>query len=102
APMNSFGLLAKRNAVKYFSDNLHRLRDCHSRAVEEEIAIRKCDVAVLHSSQFRPPRILFQYLLFPQTPLQTEPAGSHNQILRVSVTKLFGGNGCRVFAFSAK
>lgn len=64
-PMNAFGFFAERNAVKDFSNNLCRLRDGHARAVEEQIAVRKCDVAVLHSSQFLPPRVSLQYTSFP-------------------------------------
>jgi len=45
--MNSFGLIAERNAVKDFSDYLGCLRHSHSRAVEEEVPVRKRDVAVL-------------------------------------------------------
>src|SRR6516164_28107 len=100
--MNSFGLIAERNAVKDFSDNLRRLRDRHSRTIEEEITVRKCDVAVLHSSQFLPPRILPQYTLFPQTAVQTKPARSYDQVLGVGVAKLVGRNSSRVFAFMAK
>jgi hypothetical protein len=51
---------ATRHDVQDFSDNLRRLRDGHSRAVEEEIAVRKYDVAVFYRSQFLTPRILFQ------------------------------------------
>ena len=63
--MNFFCFFAERNTVKDFSNNLCRLRDGHSRAVEEEIAVRKCDVAALHGLQFLPPRVSLQYTLFP-------------------------------------
>jgi hypothetical protein len=42
-----------------------RLRHVHSRAVEEEIAVRKCEVVVLYSLQFVPPGDSFQCTLLP-------------------------------------
>ena len=101
-PMNTLGSFDERNAVKDFSDNLRRLRDGHSRAVEKEIPVPKYEVAVLHGSQFLPPRIALQYTSFSQTPLQIKSAGSHDQVLGIGVAKLFGGDGGRVFAFLAQ
>ena len=79
--------------MKDFSNNLGRLRDGHSRAVEEEIAVRKCDVAVAHGLEFMPPRVKLQNFLLAQTALQVESAGRDNNVLGVSVAKLFGRYG---------
>src|SRR6202021_294271 len=79
APMYPFGSLAERDAVKDLSNYLGGLGDRHSGAVEEQVAVGKRNLTLAHGLQFAPPRILLQYGLFLQAPVQIESAGRHDQ-----------------------
>src|ERR1700678_3912 len=97
--MNSLGSSAEPDAVKDFRNDFCRFGDRHSGTIEEQIAVRKRDVAVSHRAKLSPPRISLQHVLFPQTPLQIKSARRYNQALRISVAKLLARNGGRILAF---
>ncbi len=83
-------------------NHLCGLGDRHSGPVEEEIAVRKRDVAVAHRLQLRPPRVSLKYGLFLQTSLQVESAGRHDQVLGIRGSELFSGDGSGILALFSK
>src|ERR1700686_2493761 len=80
APMYPFGSFTERDAVKDLGNYLGGLGNSHSGTVEEQVAVGKRNLTLAHGLQFVPPRILLQYGLFLQAPLQIESARRHDQI----------------------
>ena len=66
--MSAFVAFTEGTAVKNFSDDFRGLRDRHPGTVEEQIPVRKSDVAIANRLKLPPPRTWLEDSLLLQAP----------------------------------
>src|SRR6185437_3734157 len=84
APMDTMRLM-EPYAVQDLGYDLCALCDGHAATVEEEVAIRECDLAAADCLKLSPPRISLQPALFSEAALQVEATRRNDEVLRIEL-----------------
>src|SRR6185437_12734702 len=78
------------------------LCDGHAATVEEQVAVRECDLAAADCLKLSPPRISLQSALFSEAALQVEATRRNDEVLRIELQQFVAVDGYRVLALAAQ